>query len=116
MTPTKVCRYCHVVVMVVGAGFLAIGLFVVPVLPYFQLDVVLSPTELRNQQVHDATLGMLKAASGNQWLVWIAAGGLLVVTGVIGFFASQRLDSDQSTGESTSQVPKSRTAQCCSDS
>jgi hypothetical protein len=68
----RVCRTCFGVLLAVGIGFLFVGLVVVPVLHYFQLDAVLTRRELADRQKHHATLVMLKRAAGNQWLFWAA--------------------------------------------
>lgn len=96
MTPVRTCQCGFLLVMLTGAGFLAIGLFVVPILPYFQLDVVLSPAELADARVCGSTLEMLKAAGGNLWLMWTVAGIVLASIGTIGFRASLRLHLDSS--------------------
>jgi hypothetical protein len=67
------------------------GLFVVPVIPYAQLDAVLSPEELADREVRDSTLAMLKKASGNQWLFCTLAGVALGIIASIGLRASGRL-------------------------
>lgn len=50
----------------------------VPSLPHFQLDAVLTPQQLADVRTRDTTLALLKRASGNTWLLWFVAG--LVVT------------------------------------
>jgi len=67
------------------------ALVLVPALPYFQLDVVLTPQQLTDVQTRQTTLALLKKASGNTWLLWFVAG--LVVTGwaAIGWVASRRV-------------------------
>jgi hypothetical protein len=91
MHSQKTCAVCFVSVLILGASFVAVGLLLMPVLPYFQLDAVLSPEDLANPQVHDATLAMLRKAGGNQWLLWTLAGAMLCVVGGIGLRASLRI-------------------------
>jgi hypothetical protein len=74
----QICLICFGVLLAVGIGFLLMGLFVVPLMPHFQLDVVLSPSELADPQRRSQTLALFKAASGNQWLFW-SLGGLVII-------------------------------------
>jgi hypothetical protein len=84
----NICTLCFLAVIILGLGFLALGVVVIPTLPYFQLDAVLSPEELADPQVQDATLSLLKKAGGNQWLMWSVAGVMLCIIGGIGMLAS----------------------------
>ena len=77
-------RFCFKALFVVGMGYLLIGMFLVPYLPYFQLDAVLTKAELADQGKRQATLELLKRASGNQWLFWSVAGALVSSLSAIG--------------------------------
>ncbi len=90
MNPGRTCTICFLAVVLLGVGFVVIGVFVIPVLPHFQLDVVLSPTQLADPRVRDATLAVLERANGNQWLMWTVAGVVLCLVGVTGMHASLR--------------------------
>jgi amino acid transporter len=83
-----ICQICFGVLLLVGVGFLFVGLAVVPLLPHFQLDAVLSPGELANPDKRDATLSLLKKAAGNQWLFWAAGGLVVTCTSAIGLWAA----------------------------
>jgi hypothetical protein len=93
MAPPRICTVCFVAVISLGVGFIAVGTLVIPVLPYIQLDVVLSLKELADSQIHDATLSMLKKAGRNQWLMWSLAGAILCVIGGIGLRTSLQLQA-----------------------
>ena len=67
-----------------GLLILAWGLLVVPILPYVQLDVVLTPEQLRDQALKQQTLTMLQQIERHD-MIWAAAAGLfVVVTSAIG--------------------------------
>lgn len=57
-----------------GLLFIGFGLIVLPILPAAQLDVVLTPAQLRDDALREQTLAMLQKAGGNQWLLWVTAG------------------------------------------
>lgn len=71
---------------------LLIGLFVVPFRHIFQLDAVLTQEEMANQQIRDRTREILETVSqgGNEWLIWVIAGVVLLVLSVIGLSAVGR--------------------------
>jgi hypothetical protein len=100
MNLPKICTVCFISVIVLGVGFVAIGVLLTPVLPYFQLDAVLSPKELADPQVRDVTLVILKKAGGNQWLLWFLAGAMPCAIGGVGLFASMRMHAQARKGES----------------
>ena len=56
-------RSCFTALLVVGIGFLLIGMFVVPYLPYFQLDAVLNKVELADEEKKLATLAPAQAGN-----------------------------------------------------
>lgn len=85
----KTRRTCFGVLLAVGVGFLFLGLTVVPRLPYFQLDTVLSPSELADPHRRAETLALLQRASGNEWLLWVAGGLVVVVASGIGLRTSR---------------------------
>lgn len=91
MRPIDLCRLSLAACAAVGICFMVAALVLVPALPYFQLDVVLTPEQLTDVQTRQTTLALLKKVSGNTWLLWFVAG--LVVTGwaAIGWVASRRV-------------------------
>ena len=100
MSASSTCTVCFGAVIVVGVGFVCSGLFVILTLPHFQLDVVLSPSELADPQIRDATLALLKKAyKGNEWLMWTTAGAILSVIGCVGLVASLRVRMPQKETE-----------------
>jgi hypothetical protein len=105
MNPPKICTVCFIGVIVLGVGFVAIGLLLTPVLPYFQLDAVLSPKELADPQVRDVTLAILEKAGGNQWLMWSLAGVMFCAIGGVGLFALMRMHALPRKGTSRDEVP-----------
>ncbi len=80
---------CFAVLLVVGVGFLFIGLVVIPVLPYFQLDAVLTPAELADESKKEVTLAMLKRAAGNAWVLWSGAGLVVGTVSALGLWAAR---------------------------
>ena len=104
-----VCRICFGLLLAAGIGFLLVGLVVVPVLPYFQLDAVLTRTELADRQKSDATLVLLKKAAGNQWLFWSAAGLVVTVTSAVGLRAALGLEGSEDQHLRAKPTGKSKT-------
>jgi len=84
----RICRICFGILLAVGTGFVFVGLLVVPILPLFQLDAVLSPSELADPVKRDATRALLEKAAGNQWLFWVAGGLVVTCTSAIGLRAA----------------------------
>jgi hypothetical protein len=82
----RICRICFGVLLALGVGLLVMGLLIVPVLPHFQLDVVLTPAELADTHKREATLRMLRIAIGNQWLFWTGAGLVAICASSIGLW------------------------------
>ena len=81
---------CLSALLFIGLVISLTGLFVFPSLPYFQLDVVLSPDELADDATREATLALLKRASnGNQWALWTVAGLLVVAFSTLGLYAQR---------------------------
>ena len=91
-TPTI--RQCFIATIVLGLFFLFLGLCVIPVLPWTQLDAVLTQEELTDEALRKSTLEMLKRASGNQWLFWALGGAAQVAIGVSGLLAENRRKPD----------------------
>ena len=110
MRPGTICTACFVAVIILGVGFVALGVLVIPVLPYFQLDVVLSPKELADPGVRNTTLTLLKRATGNQWLVWTTAGAVLCIIGAIGIRALSRMGAWQRNGAASNELPPTSAA------
>jgi hypothetical protein len=67
-----------------------VAVLLVPVIPHFQLDAVLTPQQLADPQTRQTTLALLKQASGNVWLLWFGAGLAVTVSAGIGLVASFR--------------------------
>jgi hypothetical protein len=63
---------------------------VVPALPHFQLDAVLTAQQLADVQTRDSTLALLKRASGDTWVLWFLAGLIMTASAGIGLQASRR--------------------------
>ena len=81
---------CLFALLFIGVNISLTGLFVFPSLPYFQLDVVLSPEELADDATREATLALLKHPSnGNQWALWTVAGLLVVAFSALGLYAER---------------------------
>jgi hypothetical protein len=81
---------CFTAMLLIGLGFLLIGVCVVPVLPYFQLDAVLDDDELADAAKKAATLEILKRASGNQWVFWTVGGGAVAAISALGLWKNRR--------------------------
>src|SRR5262245_38204303 len=62
-----------------GLWQVLVAVAIVPVLPLFQLDAVLTPDELHDAAIKEKTYDLLRRASGNQWLFWLVP-GLIVST------------------------------------
>jgi hypothetical protein len=90
-------RLCFTALLVVGIGFLLIGMFTVPYLPYFQLDAVLNKVELADEEKKLATLTLLKRANGNAWLIWSVAGLLVSGLSAIGLWSSRTTRAEPPT-------------------
>ena len=84
---TSTTRLCFIGTILLGLGFLLVGLVIIPVIPHFQLDVVLTQDELTDDALRNSTLAMLKKASGNQWVVWTIGGVGQLVLGIAGLMS-----------------------------
>ena len=67
------------------------GVVLEPALPYFQLDVVLSPKELQDDDVRHKTLEMLQKARGNLRLLWISLGVVMTSLSGFGYLLAKKL-------------------------
>lgn len=85
---SRLATLCFILLLIIGLGFLLIGLFAIPMLPYFQLDAVLTPADLADQSKKEATLAVLKRAGGNAWIFWSGGGLLVVCFSILGLWAS----------------------------
>jgi hypothetical protein len=85
--PQGICRICFGVLLALGLGLLAAGLAVVPILPHFQLDAVLTREELTDAPKRAAMLALLKNANGNLWLFWAGAGLVAICASALGLWA-----------------------------
>jgi hypothetical protein len=83
-------RICFGVLMGVGVAFVALGLTVIPLMPYFQLDAVLLPADRNDPNCRAETLAVLNRAAGNQWLFWTGGGLLVIVKSGIGLRSAPR--------------------------
>ncbi len=88
---------CFALTVAIGFGFLFLSLTLIPILPLFQLDAVLTQEQLRDKELRESTLKMLQKASGNQWILWAIAGLAQITIGVSGLFLSKDR-STMSTG------------------
>lgn len=89
-------RFYFKALFAVGIVLLGIGLLIVPVSPQFQLDAVLSETELADPKTKQATLELLTRANGNQWLVWSVAGVLVSSLSAMGLWNCRNMSNAQS--------------------
>jgi hypothetical protein len=78
---------CLAAQLIVGLLMLVVGFLVMPYMPYFQLDRVLTPTALADDNKRTATLELLMKAGGNQRLLWTIAGSTTVVLSVLGLLS-----------------------------
>jgi hypothetical protein len=99
---------CFAVLLAVGVGLMLVGLVVVPLSPHFQLDAVLTPAELADEVKREATLGVLKRASGNQWLLWTGAGGVVVFFSAVGLRAAREAETSRIRDPQGSAFPGDR--------
>lgn len=90
--PQRVCLLGFATTLALGIGWIVIGLLVIPALPWFQLDRVLTREELADPRKREATLELLQCAAGNMWLFWSVAGVLLVIVSAAGLASAFRLD------------------------
>lgn len=91
MQPIIICRTSLAACAAVGMCLMLIGVVLVPTLPHFQLDSVLTAEQLADAPTRDATLALLKRANGNLWLLWFAAGLITTSCAVVGLLASRRV-------------------------
>jgi hypothetical protein len=63
---------------------IAMGIFMVPTLPYVVLDAALTPQELRDDDVFQNRLALLQRTNSFYLTAWIGAGLFLMVTSVAG--------------------------------
>ena len=75
---------CLVFLFMFGLGFGTFSIFLYQLLPYVQLDAVLTQAELVDDEKRIATLAILKKASGNLGLFWLAMGVVVSVVSAIG--------------------------------
>lgn len=89
MSPQRTCKICFSLLLALGILWTAIGLLVIPALPYVQLDAVLTMEELRDSAKREATLKLLQKAQGNESPFWTAAGLLVAGISVTGLKAAR---------------------------
>ncbi len=73
----------------------------VSVRPYMLLDVVLSPQELANHKIADATLALLKRGSAGDAAMWVGLGIFFFVASVVGLSLTPISKQTESTGPSS---------------
>ena len=91
MTARGICRTSLIAVVLVGVALLLMGLVIDPILPYVQLDRVLSPDELADPQARDQALELLRKARGHVWVLWTVAGVVAITAGFTGLAALSRV-------------------------
>jgi len=99
-------RLCFTALLVVGIGFMLIGMFLA-VLPYTQLDHVLSPEEFTDKAKRAATLAMLKRAGGITWLLWSLAGLVLAVLSLLRLRSEHDVSPSLPAEQADSSEPQS---------
>ena len=87
MPPQRTCRISLAVCFAMGALLMIIAVLLVPALPHFQLDRVLTFEELVDPATREATLTLLKKAQGNSYLALFLAGAIVAVAAGVGLFA-----------------------------
>jgi hypothetical protein len=90
--PEQTCRISFAVLVVVGLSLVTIGITIFLVLPYVQLDAILTPQERVDLEKREYTLGMLKRANGNLGVVVTSFGLMVTVTSLIGHRAARELE------------------------
>ncbi len=85
-SPKVICQICLSVLLTLRVGLLFFGSLIVPILPHFQLDAVLTPEELADTRTRDAVLALLRKANGNQWLFWTGAGAVATCASLVGLW------------------------------
>lgn len=73
-----------VILQLITAGAMAFIGFIVSVRPYMLLDVVLSPEELQDQKIHDATLALMQRATSSDSILWFLFAGFVAALGLYG--------------------------------
>jgi hypothetical protein len=82
-------QLCFILVAMIGVGCILVGPALDVSRPDFQLDVVLTPEELRDDALRERTLAELKRNNHRRdWPYWAVAGAILTAVGSIGLFAS----------------------------
>ena len=85
-TRERIYHLCFATLLLLGIGLTLIGLFMKSMLPYFQLDAVLTPEELANREKKEATLKLLQKAAGNAWFFGCFAGVSVSAISTIGLW------------------------------
>lgn len=82
-------QICLILVAMIGVGCILAGPALDVSRPDFQLDVVLTREELRDDALRERTLAELKRNNHRRdWPYWAVAGAVLFAVGSIGLFAS----------------------------
>lgn len=90
MPPLAACRISLVACLLIGVAIILFAIVLVPTMPHFRLDGVLTPHELADPPTREATLALLKKTNRNEWVLWFLAGLAVTVTAGVGLFASRR--------------------------
>lgn len=86
-------RNCLVAQLCAGLILIVVGLAVIPVLPLFQLDRVLTPAELHDPAKREATFALLRHAQGNEKWLWTIAGLVVASSSGVGLWGLRRMGS-----------------------
>ena len=82
----------YIIQLFVAAAMLFMGLLVAA-RPYFLLDVVLTPEQLSDPSIHDATLSLMQKATGSDSIWWFVlgcvVGGIALVGLRISIFSNE---------------------------
>ena len=80
-------RTLFVILLACGLWQIFMGLVIVPVRPYVQLDAVLSHDELADEATREKTLTLLQRASGNESFFWLAPGITVSIVSAMGLWS-----------------------------
>lgn len=88
MTRNDVARLCFFGVLFIGLGCIFVCAQLDTIVPYFRLDVVLTPEELADDEITQRTLDYLRSAKSGHAPYWYATGIALVVLSGLGLWAT----------------------------
>ena len=90
MTPKDFIHSCFALAILVGLGLILLGPVLKHTRPYFMLDVVLSPEQLKDVALRERTLAQLKQDERLDWTLPSIAGLMLIAVGGVGRSVGQR--------------------------